>query len=228
VTEPDESSDGSAGPRVVGESRWPAAVAILMVLGLTSLLPDAMRLGPRLLVPVIELVLLGALVVVDPGKIDRTTKWTRALSLALVTVLIVEALWATGRLVDALIKGTDPAVNDAFQLLAVGAIVWVSNNIAFALLYWELDSGGSAARAHFLPEYPDLAFPQQQSPVLAPADWRPRFADYLYLGFTNATAFSPTDVMPLAPWAKVAMTVQALISLLILGLVIARAVNVMS
>jgi hypothetical protein len=102
----------------------------------------------------------------------------------------------------------------------------VSNNIAFALLCWELDSGGAAARAHQLPRHADFAFPQQLNPDVAPPSWRPRFVDYLYLGFTNATAFSPTDAMPLAPWAKSAMTVQSLVSLLILGLVIARAVNV--
>ncbi len=100
------------------------------------------------------------------------------------------------------------------------------NNIAFALLYWELDGGGAAARAHHLPAHPDFAFPQQLSPRIAPPDWRPRFIDYLYLGFTNATAFSPTDVMPLAPWAKIAMAVQSVISLSVLSLVVARAVNI--
>lgn len=102
----------------------------------------------------------------------------------------------------------------------------MSNNIAFALLCWELDSGGAAARAHQLPRHADFAFPQQLNPDIAPTGWRPRFIDYLYLGFTNATAFRPTDTMPLAPWAKVAMTLQSLISLAILGLVVARAVNV--
>jgi hypothetical protein len=102
----------------------------------------------------------------------------------------------------------------------------VSNNIAFALLYWELDGGGAATRARHPPTHADLAFPQQLNPRIAPPDWRPRFIDYLYLGFTNATAFSPTDVMPLAPWAKIAMAIQSLVSLGILGLVIARAVNV--
>jgi hypothetical protein len=106
--------------------------------------------------------------------------------------------------------------------------VWISNNIAFALLYWELDGGGAAARAYGLPLHPDLAFPQQLNPHVAPPDWRPRFIDYLYLGYTNATAFSPTDVMPLVPWAKITMTVQSAISLSILGLVVARAVNVLS
>jgi hypothetical protein len=88
-----------------------------------------------------------------------------------------------------------------------------------------LDSGGAAARSHRVPDYPDFAFPQQMNPDLAPAGWRPRFVDYLYVGFTNATAFSPTDAMPLASWAKIAMAAQSLISLALLALVIARAVN---
>jgi hypothetical protein len=90
----------------------------------------------------------------------------------------------------------------------------------------KLDGGGAAARAYHAPNHPDLAFPQQLNPSIAPAGWRPRFIDYLYLGFTNATAFSPTDVMPLVPWAKITMAVQSVISIAILGLVIARAVNI--
>jgi uncharacterized membrane protein len=96
------------------------------------------------------------------------------------------------------------------------------------MLYFELDCGGAAARAHHMPATPALAFPQQLNPEVASADWRPRFVDYLYLALTNATAFSPTDVMPLAPWAKITMGVQSLVSLLILGLVVARAVNVLA
>jgi len=82
-------------------------------------------------------------------------------------------------------------------------------------------------RAHGLPAHPDFAFPQHMSPELAPKDWRPRFVDYMYLGFTSATAFSPTDIMPLRPWNKLAMMAQSTISLVLLGLVIARAVNVL-
>ncbi len=115
----------------------------------------------------------------------------------------------------------------AGSLLAAGGIIWVSNCVAFGLLYWELDSGGPAVRAHGLPAHPDFAFPQQLSPRLAPSDWRPRFVDYLYVGFTSASAFSPSDAMPLRPWNKIAMTFQSTISLMLLGLVIARAVNVL-
>ena len=130
-----------------------------------------------------------------------------------------------GVLIGDLING-GPETNSAGALLEAGAVVWLSNNIAFSLLYWELDGGGAAARIHETPRRIDLAFPQELNPILQSGDWRPRYIDYLYLGFTNATAFSPTDAMPLAPWAKLSMMLQATVSLVILGLVIARAVNV--
>ena len=147
------------------------------------------------------------------------------ISIGLVSVLVLSALWATARLIDVLING-GPQTNSASDLLQAGTIVWVGNILAFALLYWELDSGGAAARAHHSRSDVDFAFPQHMNPELARVDWIPRFVDYLYLGFTNATAFSPTDAMPIAPWAKLAMLVQSVSSLAVLGLVIARAVNV--
>jgi uncharacterized membrane protein len=172
-------------------------------------------------------VLLVAVIAADPVRISRRSRELRLLSIVLVSVLVLGALWATVQLIDDLIHG-GAVTNSASDLLEAGTIVWVSNNIAFALLYWELDGGGAAARAHHMPTHHGFAFPQQLNPVIGSPDWRPRFIDYLYLGFTNATAFSPTDVMPLAPWAKIAMAIQAVVSLGILGLVIARAVNVFS
>jgi hypothetical protein len=220
-----EPSRGTADDVYVGEARWPMAGAVLAAIVLTVFLPDAVRVGPRWLLPLIEGVLLVALIAGDPGKIDRRSRLLRTLSIVLVSVLVLGALLATGQLIDDLIHG-GPETNSASDLIKAGTIVWLSNNIAFALLYWELDGGGAAARVHLLPTHHDFAFPQQLNPRIASPDWRPRFIDYLYLGFTNATAFSPTDAMPLAPWAKIAMAVQAFVSLAILGLVIARAVNV--
>ena len=149
----------------------------------------------------------------------------RGLSIVLVAILVMSALVATVRLIDVLITGGQQT-NSASDLLEAGSIVWIANILAFALAYWELDCGGAAARAHRTREHADFAFPQQMNPELAPVHWRPQFVDYLYLAFTTATAFSPTDAMPIAPWAKLAMIVQSLVSLAILGLVIARAVNV--
>jgi hypothetical protein len=211
---------------IVGEARWPMAVAVLAVIVLTLLLPHELVARPRWGVPVLDCVLLAAVIIGDPGKIDRPSRPVRALSITLIAVLVATTLLCTAQLIRELVQG-GPATDSAGALLAAGGIVYLSNCLAFGLLYWELDSGGAARRAHGLPAHPDFAFPQQLSPELAPSDWRPRFIDYLYLGFTSATAFSPTDVMPLRPWNKLAMMAQSTISLVLLGLVIARAVNVM-
>ena len=218
-------SEPRADDFTAGEPRWPMACAVIAAMVLTALLPEALRAGPRLLLPVLEGLLLVALIAGDPGKIDRRSIALRALSIGLAFVLVVGALWATVALIDDLIDGGS-TTDSASNLLEAGSVVWVLNIVAFALVYWELDGGGAAARAFRAPAHPDFAFPQQLSPELAPAGCRPRFADYLYLAFTNATAFSPTDAMPLAPWAKLTMAIQSLISIAILGLVIARAVNI--
>jgi hypothetical protein len=218
-------AQGEENDEVVAEARWPMAGAVVAAIVLTVLLPDELRFLPRWLLPTIEGALLLALVFGDPGAIDRRSRRLRTVSIGLVAILVAGALAATGRLIDVLIHGGS-TTNSASELLSAGSVVWFSTIIAFALLYWELDGGGAAARAHGLKAHPDFGFPQQLNPDIAPRNWRPRFFDYLYLGFTNATAFSPTDAMPLAVWAKLAMAVQSVISLAILGLVIARAVNV--
>jgi hypothetical protein len=219
-------SDTRAGDEAVSaEARWPMAGAVVAAMVLTILLPGSLRAGPNWVLPLIEGVLLGAVIVGDPGKIDRRSRTLRSLSIVLVSVLVFGALWATAQLIDELIHGGSET-NSASDLLEAGFVVWLSNIIAFALLYWELDGGGAAARAYRVAVHNDVAFPQQLNPEIAPPDWQPRFIDYLYLAFTNATAFSPTDAMPLAPWAKITMAIQSLVSIAILGLVIARAVNV--
>ena len=220
-------SGGESGdtPTVVGEARWPMAVAVIAVIALTLLLPHSLVTRPRWGVPLVEGLLLVAVMIGDPGKIDRLSRPVHALSVTLIALLVATTLWCTTLLIIELIQG-GPATNSGGTLLAAGGIVWASNCISFGLLYWELDSGGPAVRAHGLPPYPDFAFTQQLSPELAPKDWRPRFVDYLYLGFTTATGFSPTDTLPLRSWSKIAMMVQSAISLSLLGLVIARAVNV--
>ncbi len=211
---------------VVGERRWPMAVTLVVAMTLPFLLPQRFTVGPIWIVPVLEALLLVALMVADPGRIDRRSTIVRTLSIGLVTILVGGATAATTRLVVDLIRG-GPDTNSPGQLLRVGSLTWVYVLITFAFLYWELDGGGPESRARAAPEYPELAFPEHLNPQVTRPGWRPEFFDYLYLGFTNATAFSPTDVMPLARWAKLAMAVQAMASLLILGLVIARAVNIL-
>jgi hypothetical protein len=175
------------------------------------------------LIPAVEGVLLVVLLVSDPGNLARHHRLLRRISVALVVVLVFGALWATAVLIYDLIQGIG-VTQDATRLLAYGALIWLGNNLAFALLYWLIDSGGPIARSQL--EVPiDFAFTQQMSPELAPAGWRPVFLDYLHLGFTNATAFSPTDVMPLTHKAKYTMLVQSTVALALFGLIVARAVN---
>lgn len=175
------------------------------------------------LTPALEGALLAMLVVGDPTRLARRTPWVRRIAVSIVIVLVAAALWATALLVYDLIKGSGVS-QSATRLLASGAVVWLGNNLAFSLLYWLMDSGGPIARA--LGAAPtDFAFTQHMSPELATPGWRPVFLDYLHVGFTNATAFSPTDVMPLSLRAKYAMLVQSTTALALFGLVVARAVN---
>jgi hypothetical protein len=209
------------------EPRWPVLMAVLAIMVLTLLRPEEMRVAPRWALPALEVALLAIVISHHPARTTPRSALVRALSIWLVGVVLADTLVTTVRLVDVLIHG-GKTTNSADELLSAGGIVWGSNVIAFALFYWLIDAGGAAARAENMPSVLDLAFPQQLSPEVAPPGWRPHFIDYLYLGLTASTAFSPTDVMPLAPWAKVAMAVQSMISIVVLGLVIARAVNVLT
>ena len=219
-----DASPAEVSPR--GEHRWPVALTVLVAIVLLLLLPDRLTLGPGWILPVAVGVLLIAIAVADPGRIDRRSSAIRAGSIGLLVVLIVGAGWATGHLISELIQG-GAVTQSAGILLRTGAIVWLENGIVFSLLYWELDGDGPAARLYDTRRYRDFAFPQHMNPELAPPGWRPLFFDYLYLGYTSAVAFSPTDAMPLARWAKAAMAIQSMISILILSLVIARAVNIL-
>ena len=209
------------------ERRWPPAIALLALVLLPAVVPDHLTLGPRWLLPGIGSIFLLALVVVNPVGDSRAVTATRVLAIGLTVLLILGATYMTVRLAGDLIQG-GPSTANGTVLLSSGALVWVNNNILFALLYWEIDSSGPAARARGGRPVAGLAFPQQTSPHLAPAGWRPVFGDYLYLGLTNALAFSPTDVMPLALWAKATMGLQSLISFVVVALVIANAVGVLT
>jgi len=208
------------------ESHWPMGITIAAAAGIELALPSRFSLGGRWIVPAVQGVLLIALVVVDRVRFAHRVATARAITLAIVVVLGADAAGVTARLIGDLVTG-GPETNSACALLSVGFGVWIYTIIAFTFAYWICDGGGATARTLAPHAVPDLAFPQHLNPAVRANGWRPTFLDYLYLGFTNATAFSPTDVMPLARWAKFAMALQAVISLAILGLVIARAVNIL-
>ena len=213
----------------LGESRWWPAAALLVYMGLNIALrvwlPDGSAVRVPWLLPALEGVLLVVLLGADPQSIARRSLVLRRVAMTLVVLLVCAALWSTILLIYDLVQGLGVSEKPG-ELLATGGLVWLGNNLTFALLLWLMDSGGPVARLRHRTAI-DFAFTQHMSPELAPAGWRPVFLDYLHLGFTNATAFSPTDVMPLTRWAKFAMMIESSLSLMLAVLVIARAVNIL-
>jgi uncharacterized membrane protein len=208
-----------------GEHRWPAALAIVAAVGLQMVLPDQLVPPARYVLPALEVALLVGLVAVNPFRMDRRSDVLRWAGLGLTALVGLSNAWSVVLLVADLLSGRP---SSAVELLGAGGAVWLTNVLAFALVYWELDRGGPAARAAADREHPDFLFPQMQSPELAKPDWEPVFFDYLYVSFTNVTAFSPTDVMPLSRWAKATMMAQAGVSLVVVVLVVARAINALA
>jgi len=208
--------------RTQGEPRWPSAVSILVLIGLQWSLPDRLSLGPRWLLPSIEVVLIAVLMAANPRRIEPGRGWLRPLSLVLLAVANLGNAWSVWRLVAELTGGHE--LGTAAELLTSGGAVWLINVLVFAVWYWEADRGGPLKRVIGEKQQPDLLFPQMGIAQLA-REWEPQFVDYLYLAFTNSTAFSPTDTLPLARWAKALMMLQATLSLLIAALVVAKAVN---
>jgi hypothetical protein len=208
------------------EPRWPVVLAtgtfIVITIVLRLAVPRRESVGPHWVVPAVEITLLVVLLAASRERAHA--RWFRRLSIALILLLVAVAMVSTAILIYELTTGSEVA-QSADSLLASGTLVWAGNALVFGLLYWQLDSGGPLARHRADREHPDFAFTQDLNPELAPPGWRPRYVDYFALGLTTSTAFSPTDVMPLAPWAKLTMATQSLISLTVVGLVIARAVN---
>jgi uncharacterized membrane protein len=206
------------------ENRWPAGIAVLTAIGLQVMQRRDLAFSPKWLLPAIELALFLVLVIANPTRINRESTVLRWLGIALVTTASLATMWSLARLVYRLVHGGLP---NAGVLLVNGGAIWLTNVIVFALWYWETDRGGPAARASARNEYPDFLFPQMTIPEMAGRDWEPNFIDYFYVSFTNATAFSPTDTMPLARWAKMAMLVQSAVSLITVGVIVARAINIL-
>jgi hypothetical protein len=209
-----------------GEHRAAVTIAMLVAIALIVALPARVANRPRVLVPVLALVLLIALIIVAPARVRKPSAGIRALSLSLIGLMTVANAASAGRLVVDLARGQ--GIRQPAELLETGGAIWLTNIVLFALWYWEWDRGGPAERAMGHKPHPDFLFPQMQAPPdIARPDWESYFVDYLYLSFTNATAFSPTDVLPMSRWAKMLMMVQSMTSIITVGLVIARAVNVL-
>jgi len=207
------------------EPRVQVTIAILVAIGLMLALPPRVANHPRWVLPGLAVLLLAGVFVAKSARLERRTRVLRVVSLMLIAVMSFSNAASAGRLVVDLVRGE--GIADPAQLLLTGAAIWFTNVIVFGLWYWEFDRGGPVERAAGARPYPDFLFPQMTSPDLAPVDWEPGFVDYLYVSFTNATAFSPTDVLPMTRWAKVTMLIQSAISVITVALVIARAVNIL-
>jgi uncharacterized membrane protein len=202
---------------------WPGQLATFAALLLYLALPVALTIGPRWPLPAAEVAVLAALVIATRG--GREAKRRREIAIGLVLVAEIASLVALGLLANYLLEGGRARGAD---LIGGGIIIWTTNLLLFAVLYWELDRGGprrpAVSRA---PVAPDLLFPQMTDDRYAAPSWKPGFGDYLYVSLTNQTAFSPTDTMPLTPRIKALMGVQGVAALITTGVIVARAVNIL-
>jgi uncharacterized membrane protein len=206
-----------------GDPFWPAQAAVAGAILLSLLLADPLTVGPRFLLPGVELVLLVVLVTAVPSRATRHSRGRRRFALAVIGFVSLVNLVSLVRLVHLLVSGG--AVGGE-RLIESGAVIWLTNVLLFAVWYWELDRGGPVTRHLNADALADFQFPQMD-PDVGMKDWRPGFGDYLYTSLTNSVAFSPTDTLPLTQTAKLVMAVQSIAALVTLGLVVARAVNVL-
>jgi uncharacterized membrane protein len=209
-----------------GEHRWPASLAIVIAMTLYFALPHRYTMGPTWLMPLLELAVLVPLTVSAPRRVAHEGQVQQILATVMIAIVNIANMASLVLLVRMLIfHGAD--INGS-ELIFSSASIWLTNVIVFSLWYWEIDRGGPNQRAHENHSGPDFLFPQMSVPGCSRLSWTPVYIDYLYLAFTNATAFSPTDVMPLTPVAKILMLAQSAISLITITLVAARAVNILS
>jgi uncharacterized membrane protein len=214
-------ADAAWGSQAPSAPRYPAILALLLAIVLYVTLPDTLTYGPRWLLPILEGV---PLLTMSWKRTSEESMWERFASIGLIVIINAANLASLVMLLHSLLQGK---VSNGRELIFYSMQIWFTNVLVFGLWYWELDRGGPGQRCHQRRREPDFLFPQMANPQSAPANWYPSFLDYLYVSFTNATAFSPTDTMPLTEWAKVLTMVQSLASLLTVGLVAARAVNIL-
>lgn len=208
------------------EPRWPVALTIVLALALGRGLPDRIRLLPGLVLYLPVLTILGSMVAVRwTGGQRRWLRVERWVVLLFCLLMAFATLGGLAGLIKAIISGSSTI--DGVYLLTSSIVLWVSNVLIFSLLYWQIDLGGPEARLHHCHRHPDWLFPQAGLPEGMVSDWHPTFVDYLFLSFTTATAFSPTDTLPLTSRAKLLMMAESAISLVNLAAVAARAINIL-
>jgi len=205
---------------------WQAQLAMVGAIVLQFLLPDRFLGGSKAILIIAEAMLLLGLIFTTPREPIFRSLRRRINVVALIGIVGVANIVTLERLVHFLLQGGK--VTDGHQLILAAVNIFITNVVIFGLLYWEIDGGGPGQRRGRKNSERDFLFPQMTSPEFAPKNWIPTFSDYLYVSATNATAFSPTDTMPLTRMVKLLMAVQATASLITIALVAARAVNILS
>jgi len=200
---------------------------VLAAIGLQVSLPERLTVGPSWLVPALEGVLLAGMIIVTPNQVEDEHPRRRRVALGLTALVTAANIYSLGALTHYLLHAKLGS-GGGRELIIAGTLIWLTNFLIFALWYWEMDRGGPGKRAAGHDRRPDFLFPQMSDDRIEPKQWRPQFIDYLYVSLTNATAFSPTDTMPLTPAAKGTMGVQSLVSLVTIGLIVSRAVNILA
>ncbi|WP_376743314.1 hypothetical protein [Ensifer canadensis] len=207
------------------ERRWPPVLAIIAVFAFLEVLPHHVSALPRWVSYGVLLATIAPMIMVTVST--EKAVWLRIEHVAIMLLSSLYAANTAAELGDMIgIITIHPPETRAVSLLSSSFSIWITNVLAFSLLYWQVDSGGPFRIARGISRRPDWLFPQSSAPEFASANWRPLYVDYLFLAFNTATAFSPTDVLPLTPRAKLLMMLESAIALLTLVLVAARAVNV--
>jgi len=203
---------------------WPAQATVIVAIALQLVLPQRLKAGPSWLLPVLEAMLVVGLIAASPREIEYEHPRRKRVAVVMIAIVSAANIYSLIALSKHLLHHE---VSNGHQLIVSGMLIWLTNFMIFALWYWEIDRGGPGQRAAGDDASPDFLFPQMTDDRIEPLHWRPHFIDYLYVSLTNATAFSPTDTMPLTPTAKSIMGIQSLVSLVTIGLIVSRAVNIL-
>jgi uncharacterized membrane protein len=212
-------------PPASSEPFWPAQATILAAIAFQLLLPPRLTVGPQWLIPALEGALLLGMFLATPRELEGRHPLRRGVATGLTAFVSGANIYSLAALTHLLLHSK---VAHGRELIVSGVLIWLTNFLIFGLWYWELDRGGPGRRAAGEDDAPDFLFPQMTDDSIEPRSWRPKFIDYLYVSLTNATAFSPTDTMPLSSMAKSVMGVQSVVSLVTIGLIVSRAVNILN
>lgn len=227
--QPRGQGDRPYPPPPAPEPFWPAQLTILAAIGLQVALPERLTVGPTWLIPALEGALLIGMFFATPKQLEGEHPRRRRVAIGLTALVTAANVYSLAALTHFLLHHNSAIKikGEGRELIVSGMLIWLTNFLIFALWYWEMDRGGPGKRAAGNDGSPDFLFPQMSDDRIEPRNWRPTFIDYLYVSLTNATAFSPTDTMPLSPAAKSTMGVQAVVSLVTIGLIVSRAVNIL-